>query len=297
MEEVDFTQMCSSNNIRSGPALGVVAICKNEEKDLPAFIDNLLPWVDEIVIIDDGSVDSSRKIIQSFGAKVRLVESKMESETGFAGLRNIGIDNATSDWLLHADIDERIPPALAAEIKLNINDTSLNAFSYRRRNYFLHRPMKGGGWQDWNKPQLARRGKHRFQNKVHEVCVIDGGSELVGQLENVIWHLNDETYQERMEKSAVYCREQARRIQKRSIVLHWWHFFLFPVGEFFRKYIFKKGYRDGTHGLLFSMHSSCAMFKACALVWDEQNQIEREELEQALQAEWDNSEFLGSDRE
>lgn len=286
--------MDSSNDIREIPTLGVVAICKNEEKDLPAFLEHLLPWVDEIVIVDDGSDDASGEIVRAAGPKVRLVKYKMNPETGFAGLRNIGIDNATADWLLHTDIDERIPPTLAAEIKSNIRNTGLNAFRYRRLNFFLHRAMKGGGWQDWNKSQLARRGKHHFKNTVHEVCIIDGEPGTVGQLENVIWHLNDETYQERMEKSVVYCQEQARRIEKRGIIVHWWHMLFFPIGEFARKYILKKGYRDGTHGLLFSIHSSCAMFKACALVWDKQNRKQRSELEQALQAEWENSDVLGS---
>ncbi len=279
------------------PTLGVVAICKDEEQDLPTFINHLLPWIDEVVIVDDGSVDSSKEIIRAAGPKVRLVKQEMDPETGFAGLRNSGIDNASSDWLLHTDIDERIPPALAAEIKLTIRDTSLNAFKYPRRNYFLHRAMRGGGWQDWNKPQLARKGNHHFKNRVHERCVVDGEPGSVGQLQNVIWHLNDETYQERMEKSMVYCQEQARRIGERNIVVRWWHMFLFPVGEFLRKYILKKGWRDGTHGLLFSMHSSCAMFKACALLWDEQNRIERDELEQALKADWESSEISDIDRE
>ncbi|MCP3955992.1 MAG: glycosyltransferase family 2 protein [Desulfobacterales bacterium] len=158
------------------PTLGVVAICKNEEKDLSAFIEHLLPWVDEIVIVDDGSIDSSRDIIRAAGAKVHLVEHTMDQETGFSGLRNIGIDRATAtaDWLLHMDIDERVPPAFAAEIRANICHTRRNGFKYRRLNYFLHREMRGGGWQEWNKCQLARKGKHSFQNKAHEVCVIDG---------------------------------------------------------------------------------------------------------------------------
>ena len=282
----------SSDVIRHAPTLGVVTICKNEEHDLPAFINHLLPWVDEIVIVDDGSVDSSREIIRSAGAKVRLVEHEMDSETDFAGLRNIGINNAQADWLLHTDVDERIPPTLAVEIRSKIHETNLNAFKYRRLNFFLHRAMKGGGFQEWNKPQLARRGKHHFQNKIHEICVIEDEPGSIGQLKNRIWHLNDETYKERMFKSVIYCQEQARRIEKRGVIIRWWHMLIFPVGEFLRKYVLKKGYRDGTHGLLFSMHSSCAMFKACALVWDAQNRIPRDALERDLQVKWNETEVL-----
>jgi (heptosyl)LPS beta-1,4-glucosyltransferase len=266
--------------------LSVVAICKNEEQDLPGFFENFLPWVNEIVIIDDGSTDDSIAIIQAAGDKVRLIEHPMDSDTGFSGQRNLGIENATADWLIHTDIDERVPPALATEIMSSINNSNLNGLRYRRRNFFLQKPMSGCGLQEWNKPQLARRGKHYFQNRVHEECVIEGGSDATGQLGNFIWHLNDENYRERVEKSVAYCQEQAQRIEKRGVIIQWWHLLLFPLGEFVRKYFLKSGFRDGVRGLIFSLHSSCAMFKASALVWDGQNRVLREELEAELMDQW-----------
>jgi hypothetical protein len=63
------------------------------------------------------------------------------------------------------------------------------------------------------------------------------------------------------------------------MLIKWWHFLLLPVKEFLKKMIYKQGYKDKTIGLLFSLHSSAAVFKACALVWDQQNTISRSELE------------------
>ena len=267
---------------REAPTLGVCVICKNEEQDLPAFLTHLLPWVNEIIIVDDGSTDASRQIIREAGPKVKLIEMPMDPETGFAGLRNRGIEASSTDWILHTDVDERVPSALAREILSMISNQEYRAYRYRRLNFFLHRAMKGGGFQDWNKPQLARRGSHTFRNLVHEECVIEGGETFIGQLNEMIWHLNDDSYNERMHKSVRYCQEQARRLKMRDFKMRWWHLLLLPLLEFLRKYVIRHGYRDGMPGWLFALHSSTAMFKACAVVWDEQNHISRQDLEQQV---------------
>lgn len=268
------------------PTLGVVAISKNEERDLPGFFEHLEPWVDEIIVVDDGSTDATIDILRSAGPKVKLIEQVMNAEEGFAGQRNRGIMEARSAWLLHMDIDERVPPQLASEILEAIRSNRYDAYRYRRLNFFLHRAMKGGGFQGWNNPQLARRGRHHFENAVHEVCVIENAPDSIGQLEAQMWHLNDESYKERMEKSMVYCQHQSKRLAVRGIKMKWYHLFLFPVAEFLRKFFIKQGYLDRTPGLLFAIHSACAMFRACALVWDRQNALDRENIEQALKENW-----------
>ena len=272
------------------PTIGVVAISKNEEVDMPHFLRHLVDWVDEIIIVDDGSTDSTKEIVLSFGPKVKLVEQKMDLKNGgFARQRNRGIQEATSEWLLHMDIDERITPSFAREVKVAIQNTKFNAYRYRRLNFFLNRPMKGGGLQDWNNPQLARRGFHRFENSVHETCAIDGIPLRIGQLNGQMWHLNDESYLERMTKSMVYCQNQAIRLVKSGKRIKWHHLLLIPLSEFFYKFFWKAGFKDGVVGLLWSLHASSSMFRACSIVWDEQNRLSRYSIENKIQNMINNS--------
>ena len=70
------------------PTLGIVAISHNEEKDMPGFLEHLLPWVDEIVIVDDGSNDGTADIASSAGTKVKWSPRRRDANTGFAGQRN-----------------------------------------------------------------------------------------------------------------------------------------------------------------------------------------------------------------
>ena len=276
--------MPSSDQTR--PSIGVVAICKNEEKDLPGFLDNFLPWVDEILIVDDSSTDKSCEIIEAAGQKVRLIRHSMSPDSGFSGQRNLGIQHSSCDWLLHTDIDERVTPEFVDEVKAALHRQDIYAYKYRRRNYFLHRVMRGGGLQEWNKPQLARRGKHHFVNRVHEECVVEGAPSTVAQLNSCILHINDENYVERVNKSVQYCLEQANRIE-RKVSIRWWHLLLYPSVEFVRKYFLKSGFLDGTPGLIWSLHSACAMFKASAILWDRQNNIPREHIEEEIREKWD----------
>lgn len=266
--------------------LTAAAVCRNEEADLPGFLDNLLPWVDEIVIVDDASVDRTVQISENAGGKVKLVRQAMNDDEGFAGQRNRGLAEATGDWILNMDIDERVSPQLAAEILAVIQDTPLNGFRYRRLNYFLHRPMRYGGWNGWNNPQLARRGRHRYENRIHEQCVVDGAPEMVGQLRNFMYHLNDDGYEERMRKSFQYSRLEADKVCRLNIRVAWGHILLRPCLEFLKLYVFKRGFLDGMPGLIGALHSASAVFRQYALAWDRQNRIPRTDLEEQLKQEW-----------
>ena len=136
------------------PTLAVVAISYNEEVDIPGFLEHLIEWVNEIVIVDSGSTDSTLEIINKSTFDIKIVKTTLEKAGGYAALRNLGVEKCNSDWVINMDIDERITKNLKAEILKSINIDKYNAFRYRRLNYCLHRPMKAGGWNSWNNSQL-----------------------------------------------------------------------------------------------------------------------------------------------
>lgn len=269
---------------KSRPSLAAVVICKNEEKNLPGLIKNLIEWVDEIVIVDDGSTDRSREIAEAAGEKVTLVDHNMSQQLGYAGQRNIGLETATSDWLLHMDCDERVTRELAEEICKAIQSTEYFGFRYRRLNYFLHRPMKHGGWASWNRPQLARRDKHRFHGQLHESCEINGGEAKTGQLSYLMMHLNEGSFEERLKKSARYVEMNADVLETLGTSVTGLRIFFRTAREFLKKYLLQRGFLDGTPGLISALHSATAEFRVQALVWDRQNAIPRCQLDADLKS-------------
>lgn len=276
----------AKEHMTARPTLGVVAIAKNEERDLPGFLSHLLPWVDEIVIVDDASTDRTVEIARAAGPKVRVVERAMDAEAGFAGQRNVGIAAATCDWLLHLDIDDRVTPELALEMRTAIQDPAKDAYRYRLVNFFLHHRMDTGGWGHWNNVRLARRGLHRFGKAVHEMCIVDAPAERVGQLRHRVWHLGDESYAERIVKNARYSQFEARRIIASGREVRWYHLLLWPTYRALKAYVVHRGFRQGTLGLLHALYTFTGTFNWYACAWDEQHRPTREDLERQIAEAW-----------
>ena len=144
--------------------ISICTISKNEERDIIGFLENVIDFADEIIIVDDNSTDNTKSIAKSHGKKIKFIENPMHDDKHFANQRNLSIKHATGDWLLHMDIDERLTPELKESILKSIQLDKFNGFKYRRLNHFLHYPMLHGGWHKWNKPQLGRKNKHYFKN-------------------------------------------------------------------------------------------------------------------------------------
>ena len=272
--------MYNKKNIEFGNVtIGVVAICFNEEVDLPYFLANVADWADEIIIVDSGSTDRTLDILDNSRFQIKLINSSLAEAGGYGGLRNVGIENCSTDWIIHMDIDERVSETLREEISKSIVINRFNAFRYYRLNYFLHRPMSAGGWNTWNYAQLARRGFHYFQGELHEKCIVDGGDKRTGQLKGVMLHFNDESYLERMDKSFRYCKLESEKLLRNGYKVNAAKLLFYPIFQFIKIYVLRRGFVDKTPGLIAALHSSCAKFRELAIVWDSQNKISRKELE------------------
>lgn len=284
-----------SNTHKSKVSLGVVAISYNEEIDLPGFIDNLIDWVDEIIIVDDGSTDNTAQLAADAGDKTKLIVSPRASSEYFSHQRNKGIRESSSDWLLHMDIDERVTPELATEILRAIESEKFQAYRFRRINYFLHRPMKRGGWADWNLVHLARRDVLSFGGMFHESCDLSIDDTQIGQLLSHMHHLNDKSFKARLTKSNTYLEETVVREMERGRRVTGFSIIARPISEFVRKYFIKLGMLDGVPGLISALHSSTAVFRTMSLVWEQQNLISRSILEKNISERWEGRQLHSDD--
>ncbi|MEM7725431.1 MAG: glycosyltransferase [Cyanobacteria bacterium P01_A01_bin.45] len=84
--------------------LSLCAIAKNEAATLPSCLSSVKGVVDEIILLDTGSVDGTTQVAQEYGAKVYPYEWCDD----FSAARNEALNYVTGDWVLVLDADETL---------------------------------------------------------------------------------------------------------------------------------------------------------------------------------------------
>lgn len=111
--------------------LSLCMIVKNEEKYIAKSIDSVKNIVNEIVIVDTGSTDSTLEILKNYN--VKLYNYKWEND--FASARNFAVNKVKSDWILFLDADEILDEASKDNLINYINRTNLDGCHFIVYNY------------------------------------------------------------------------------------------------------------------------------------------------------------------
>ena len=99
--------------------ISACAIIKNEEKNLPAYIEGVRNIADEIIITDTGSTDNSVKLLESLKEKfsLNLQIHHFEWIADFAAAKNFTLDKATGDWIIFLDADEYFDKKIRKKVR------------------------------------------------------------------------------------------------------------------------------------------------------------------------------------
>jgi glycosyltransferase involved in cell wall biosynthesis len=221
--------------------LTVVFPTLNEEKDLGRTLKSLKNLKADVLIIDSGSTDNTVKIAKKHGAKV--INHPFKS---FSNIRNFGNSLVKSGWILALEADVVVTKKLAQEINRLLTQSSItnSAYFIPRINIIWGKKIMHTDWgpKDDLHIWLYKKGSGSWQGKVHEEYKIKQGT--VGHLKNYLLHYNYETVSEFIGKINSY--STAAVTQKSSFPFYW------PFRDFFKRYIYKKGFQDGYHGLFLS---------------------------------------------
>ncbi|HEX2223487.1 MAG TPA: glycosyltransferase family 2 protein, partial [Thermoanaerobaculia bacterium] len=243
------------------PPVSAIITTFNEEAHIAGCIESLL-WCDEILVVDSFSTDKTPEIARSY-EKVRFYQ---RTYYGSASQKNWAMDQVRNDWILIFDADERCTPALQKELEaLLAAGPDHDAYTIRRRVYFLDKVIRFSGWQHDRVVRLIRRGTARYPNRrVHADMVTRGPAPV---LRNFMDHYMADSFDEyarRIEKYSFWGASQNWREGKKSGFAE---VFGRSVWRFLRTYIFQLGILDGMHGVVFCMLQAYGTYLKWSLLW------------------------------
>ncbi|NYF79659.1 glycosyltransferase family 2 protein [Granulicella arctica] len=253
------------------PLLSVAIITKNEEHNLARTLASV-QFADEIVIIDSASTDRTVEIARSFNAIVYD-----EPWQGFAAQKNMAIARCTGIWVLSLDADEELSPELQSQIRnLLPSNPPHDAYYINRRNLFLGRWMKRGGYYPDPKLRLFRRHAANYsrpprfaERPVHETITFDGESSTLDF--DLIHHAYPtlESYLEHMDRysSLGALLLVANGKSSRSVLGFYVNVVFVPLLTFFWNYFGRLGFLDGREGLLLHLYHATYTSWKYAKAW------------------------------
>jgi len=149
-----------------GARISLCMIVRNEEQNLRRCLQSVTGAVDEIIVVDTGSTDSTCQVAREFGAVVE----HFPWNDNFSDARNASLELATGDWILFLDADEELAEASKEVLRRLARDDTVEGYFVKIINY-----LGGEGWIEPCPDLVFRlfrnRRDYRFRGAIHEQIV------------------------------------------------------------------------------------------------------------------------------
>ncbi len=218
--------------------------CKNEAHNIDAVLASV-QWCDEVLLVDSFSTDNTLEIAKKYAPRV-ITREYINS----ASQKNWAIPQATHEWILLVDADERVTPELQKEIQSILSDENIpfDAFWIGRRNYFMGKEIHYSGWQRDKVIRLFKRDTCRYEEKhVHAEVITTGAT---GKLKNKLIHFTFRDIFHYLEKWDRYSTWSAQDADTKTGSVNAYHFIVKPCFRFWKHYIIDLGFLDGYTGFI-----------------------------------------------
>jgi glycosyltransferase involved in cell wall biosynthesis len=222
------------------------------------------PWVSEIVVFDSGSTDGTPDIARRHADRV-----EHQPWIDFSTNRQKIVAAAVHDWVFILDADEEISPDLSAEIEALSADTFARhpILTMPRRNYLLGRHVRA-----WDPDRIDRLFDRRRvtwpQRSVHDYRIPTEGTPFA--LRQPILHnrhadhwgdyFEGERYARRTDALAHEMYAHGKRVGPLGLWLR-------PIAAFWKFYLLKRGFLDGSLGLLVAQKAAFSTQLKYARLW------------------------------
>ena len=236
----------------------MVIAARNEAANIAACIESVR-WAGEIIVVEDGSTDDTSERARQAGARV------MTNPFKTIGLqRNAAIADARFDWILVVDADERGSVELGNEVARIAGSPAFDAYRVPRRNLFLGKEVRHGGWQSDRPVRFFRKTIRYNESRVHEHVDFDGS---IGEISSHLVHEPYPTLDSWFEKLGRYSRwwaedryDRGNRGSIGSVIVR-------PPLRFLTMYLVRSGWMDGARGALLAAMAATSVMAKYAQLW------------------------------
>jgi glycosyltransferase involved in cell wall biosynthesis len=257
----------SPTNRGSSDVTAVIA-AHDESANIEACVASV-EWAREVIVVENDSLDDTIDRARSAGATVIS-----PGFTTIGAARNHAIARAKTGWIFVLDADERCTAELSEEIRHVVSEPGdVSAYRVPRRNFFLGKEIRHGGWGSDKPIRLFKRELRYNTNLVHEHVDVTAGA--IGEVKSKLLHytyISLNQYFEKFDRYSRWWAEQnfakGRRGTAAAVLFK-------PPARFISMYFFKGGFRDGAHGLVLACLASASVMAKYARLWERSVRHER----------------------
>jgi glycosyltransferase involved in cell wall biosynthesis len=231
------------------PLISAVVVAHDEEAQLGDCLATL-GFADELVIVLDRCHDRSKEIAEGFTS--HIVEGAWERE---GPRRHAGIDVCSGQWVVEIDADERVPPALAEEIRRVAEHSAASWHLIPVDNYIGERLVRWGWGASFGKGAYAglyRNGAKRWgAQRVHPDVTLSGPQGPT--LEMRLVHLVDRNISDLLARLDRYTTARAKDLRESGNIGSYRRNLRRIATRFWKCYVSRRGYREGPYGFLIAL--------------------------------------------
>ena len=253
----------------------------NEEEMVEDCIKSALPFVEEVIVVDMYSTDNTVEYSKALGAKVYFFE-----HTGIVEpARNFALQQATGDWILLLDADERIPETLGSLLKEYAKENNYDSFNIPRKNIQFKKWVQHTNWWPDYQIRFFKKDSVVWNDAIHSTPLVKQNHFTIPANEEfAILHYNFRSVDHLLEKICRYT------LHEKKLSKEWLkdgdNFLGYFEKEFGQRFINGKGYKDEIHGFMLSKFMEFYKFIELARYWEENDYAELTDVNKLKRIMW-----------
>ena len=246
--------------------ISLVVSTLNEEHNIADCIRSAQELVNEVVVVDMHSEDRTVEIARSLGATVYLIERRLFVDS----TRNFAIAQATGDWILLLDADERLTPEISGELRSIAEKDQADAVTICFDTFMFGRHIRYSGWQKDSHCRFFKKGFLEYPDvEVHAMPKILGRQLVLNGKKGKIQHFNFQDLRHFIKMINDYTDGEAPKLVRGNGQITPLRGVYWGLRHFCKRYFRLQGYKDGMYGLILSVLMGLYWFLAFAKAWEQ----------------------------